>query len=204
MTKTKEVKSATLFEETIKVVKIAQQLESEARKEIPNRDRLKMVQIAKESTRDEFEYEELLEEEKRLIRSLRFGTIEKVEIPEDKQKVVEKNYQIEQAVAKETLLKRYEQLSKIAENFKQIEQILNELIQLEDQAAAARRVEDVLAGRIDKDRGAERGLPAELQYLNKFSHGHDLKRVQALLKKAEHSVKRSASIGAKRNQKGDN
>lgn len=95
MPKAKEEHTANIFEETIKVVKIAQRLEAEARKEIPDRDRLQMVQVARESTRNEAEYEELLEEEKRLKRRLRFHTIEKVEIPQNKREVVENNYKIE-------------------------------------------------------------------------------------------------------------
>ncbi|MGX7593654.1 hypothetical protein ACWNS2_00140 [Planococcus plakortidis] len=204
MAKTKEAQPTTIFEETIKVVKIAQQLEADARKEIPDRDRLKMVKIAKESTRNEFEFEELLEEEERLKRRLRFGTIEKIEIPKEKRSIVEDNYKIETAAAKEILLKRYEQLGKIAENFSQMHQLLDELILLEDQAAAARRLEDIFEGRVDKDPGGERGLAPELRWLTRFSHSHELKKVQELLKKAEVSVNHSVAKGVKRNQKGAN
>ncbi|WP_404336425.1 hypothetical protein [Planococcus rifietoensis] len=202
MPKAKEEHPANIFEETIKVVKIAQRLEAEARKEIPDHDRLQMVQVAKESTRNEAEYEELLEEEKRLKRRLRFHTIEKVEIPQDKREIVENNYKIETAAAKEILLKRYEQLGKIAENFSHMHQLLDELILLEDQAAAAKKVESIFNGYVDKDPGAQRGLDLELRWLERFSSGHSLKRVQSLLKKAEKSVNSSVEYGKRWNQKG--
>lgn len=193
----------SIFEETIKVVKVAQKLEEEARKEIPDRDKLQMVQKAKEATRDEAEFEELLEEEKRLKRRLRFGAIEKIEIPKDKQAIVENNYKIETAAAKEILLKQYEQLGKIAENFSQIHQLIDELIILEDQAASAREVETIFKGYVEKDPGAQRGLAAELRWLTRYSFGHDLKRVQTLLKKAETKVNLTVGAGTRRNQKGD-
>ncbi|MBT2569844.1 hypothetical protein [Planococcus sp. ISL-110] len=202
MVKTASVNLDTVFEESIKVVKIAQRMEAESRKEIPDEDRLRMVTDAKENTKSDEEFDELVAEEKKLKRRIRFGRIEKVEIPQEKRSIVEKNYEIEKQAAQKILLERYQKLESYAKQFDEMETLIAEIIVLEDKSAAANYVQRILDGHVDKDPGVRRGFAPELGILTRFSHSHSLKSVKEKVSIAKKSVGTYATVGMKRNEQG--
>ncbi|MGO1059348.1 hypothetical protein ACTL32_09500 [Planococcus sp. FY231025] len=189
-----------VFVETIKVVKIAQRLEEESRKEIPDEERLRMVLREKEFARTDEELDELEAEEIRLKRCLRFNTFEKVEVPIEKRALVEKNYEIEKQIAHQLLLERYQKLAEYAKQFEEMESLIAEIIDLEDKTAAANFVQRILDGHVEKDPGVRKGFAPELGRLTRFSHGFPLKKVKEKVSIAKKEVSIYAAAGTKRNE----
>lgn len=195
MTKTK---LNDVFAETIKVVEIAQRLEIEMRKEIPDQERLRMVKAAKDKAKSSKELDELEAEEIRLKRKIRFGEIEKIQVPQEKRAIVEKNYEIEKEAARKRLLDRYQKLETYLKQFVEMEELVAEIIELEDKAASASFVQRILDGHVDN----HIYLAPELQRLTRFSHGHSLKKLTEKLTKTKSLVGNQAAAGIKRNKQG--
>lgn len=202
MAKTATVNLDTVFEETIKVVKVAQRLEEESRREIPDDEKLQMVKAAKEQAKSSEDLDELEAEEVRLKRKIRFNKIEKIEIPQEKRAIVEKNYEIEKDVAQKLLLDRYQKLEAYTKQFEEMNTLIDEIIILEDKSAVAEFVQRILDGHVDKDPGVRRGFAPELGILTRFSYSHSLKRVKEKVLIAKKAVGNYAAVGTKRNERG--
>lgn len=173
-----ELNGANIFEETIKAVLVAKHLEEEAAKELPDRERLRMLELNKEHINSAEEEEAMEKEEIRLKRKLRFPVIEVIGVPEDKRETVQRNYEVEKEEADRVLTKKYNRLNELAEYVQETTHLLNELIILEDKKATAQWIEDVLAGVVTKNPGKLNGLRSHLSFLTQFSKGHGLKRVR--------------------------
>ncbi|WP_203332634.1 hypothetical protein [Planococcus beigongshangi] len=181
MAKAKVIESnvTNIFEETIKAVMVTKRLEEEARKEIPDDVRLRMVQEARKLTRDIKEDEELEAEEERLKKSLRFSAIQVFGIPEDKRAMVENNYEIEKEKAKEVLYTQYKKLEEFTVHLNELNLLLNNVARLEDQASTAGKIEDILAGKVNKLAGRQAFLRPDLSFLTQGSNGNALRKLSA-------------------------
>lgn len=200
MAKAKEETSnkTNIFEETIKAVMITKRLEEEAHREIPDKERLEMVQKARETVRDLQEDEQLEAEEKRLKKSIRFPGDQVFNIPADKKDVVFQNYEREKEEARQILNSKYNRLNELIQHFGEMETLLEDIAQLEDRKKTARWIESILNGEITKIRGHKSFLGPRLINLTQFSVGSSLRELKIEVRNLRMSIsKRTKLKGAK-------